>query len=220
LGFHPEEAKAMINDLRTTITNFPNLRGYAYALLGTIYVDHELSTIIVNKLRAYFKNVTNEWFWPESVITYGNGIIPYAFLRYALIYQDQTTAKLGHQVLEFVQTKCATGRALGPIGNDGWLPKLGKIAPDYSQQPIDAAYMIWAWVADYQLSGDNHSLELAGQWADWFKGQNIKHAAMYDRPTLKCFDGIDEAGVHYHSGAESNICWLLSLNIIKTHSCV
>jgi len=220
LGLHPDEAKTMINDLRSTITNFPNLRGYAYAVLGTVYVDQQLSEIIINKLRAYFSDVDNDWFWPEAVMTYGNGIIPYAFLRYGLIYKDQTMAKLGQQILQFVQTKCATGRTLGPIGNDGWLPKGDKIAPNYSQQPIDAAYMIWAWVAAYQVSGDSYCLELADQWANWFKGQNIKKEAMYDKDTLKCFDGIDESGVHYHSGAESNICWLLSLDILKTHSCV
>ena len=52
---------------------------------------------------------------------------------------------------------------------------------------------------------------------DWFDSKNIKLKKMYDPKSLKCFDGIDQAGINYDSGAESNICLLLSLHMLKKH---
>jgi hypothetical protein len=49
----------------------------------------------------------------------------------------------------------------------------------------------------------------------WFDGDNITNSPMYDKDSLKCYDGIDKKGINSHSGAESNICLLLSLYMIK-----
>ena len=89
--------------------------------------------------------------------------------------------------------------------------------PTYSQQPIDAAYMIWAWMAAYQCFEKSIYHQSAKRWLAWFEGKNIKLKKMYDPKSLKCFDGIDKDGINYDSGAESNICWLLSLYIMKNH---
>jgi hypothetical protein len=148
-------------------------------------------------------------------MTYGNGIIPYALIRYGLANNNETVSRFGLEVCGFIQRKCElNNRTLGPIGNDGWLPKTANTVPTYSQQPIDAAYMIWAWLAIYELFGQKNYYDLAIKWLRWFEGSNIKHERMFDPISLKCFDGIDKTGVHYHSGAESNICLLLTLYLL------
>lgn len=215
VGFHAGEAEKTILSLAPTVLNFQYIRGYAYAILGAIYVDQNLATSLVQKLIKSFKTGTDEWLWPEPVMTYGNGIIPYAFLRYGLVMNDKEISKFGLRVLEFVQKICQDNRLLSPIGNEGWLPKNTTVVPQYSQQPIDAAYMVWAWLAAYQCFGQQKYYDFAKKWMAWFEGDNIKPKRLYDPKTLKCFDGIDKDGINYHSGAESNICLLLTLYAVQ-----
>jgi hypothetical protein len=215
LGFHAEEAKALVLKLSAQALEFKHLRGYAYALLGALYVDRALSEALVKKIIKLFDSASNRWFWPETVLTYGNGIIPYCLLRYALITGDNSKAEVGLRALEFVQQKCQDNRLLGPIGNEGWLSKSAKTVPDFSQQPIDTAYMIWAWLAAAQYFDNQQYYKNARDWLAWYQGDNILGKAMYDKSSLKAYDGIDNDGINYHSGAESNICLLLSLYLIK-----
>jgi hypothetical protein len=216
LGFRPKQAKAIIDGCLDQITTFGYMRGDAYALLGAIYTDQDLSKRLADKLLELFKDTTDDWLWPEPVMTYGNGIIPYALIRYGSVSGNRSFCQFGLRVCDFVQAKCELNqRLLAPIGNEGWLPKGSTKVPEYSQQPIDAAYMIWAWLAAYQCSGDDKYYQRAKKWQRWFEGDNIKHEKMYDPLSQKCFDGIDHEGVHYHSGAESNICWLLSLALLN-----
>jgi len=215
VGFHKKEARAVALKYSARACEFKHVRGYAYALLGALYVDRKLSKKLVNKIVKMFDGASNKWFWPEPLMTYGNGIIAYALLRYALITKDDSKAELGLKVLEFVQQKCQNNRLLGPIGNEGWLSKDAKTIPAFSQQPIDAAYMIWAWLAADQYFNNPQYYINSKEWLAWYRGQNILGKAMYDTGSLKAYDGIDEKGIHYHSGAESNICLLLSLSMIK-----
>jgi hypothetical protein len=216
LNFHKSESKTLFDKLIPVVSAFHHFRGFAYALLGAVYINQKLSLKLAGKLKWYFRNCQKQWLWPESTMTYGNGIIPYAFLRYAIVAKDPDMAQFGLQVLEFVQAKCTDHRLLGPIGNDKWLSEKADKAPNYSQQPIDSAYMIWAWVATYQYFHKTEYLNKAKLWMEWFKGKNIKHLPMYDSRSLMCYDGIDETSIHYHSGAEANICILLSINILNT----
>jgi hypothetical protein len=221
LNFHAQQALAVIDGCRPAIKKFRHLRGTAYALLGAIYVDKDLAKQLADQMLGYFAGASDDWLWPEPVMTYGNGIIPYALLRYGLASSDRQVSQLGLRVCDFVQGKCQmNNRLLAPIGNEGWLPKSALSVPEYSQQPIDSAYMIWAWLAAYQCFGQKKYLALAKKWFGWFEGINIKHEKMYDPLTLKCFDGIDHSGVHGHSGAESNICLLLSLQLLNTKTTI
>jgi hypothetical protein len=208
--FHRDEALQLITDLTPYLDKTEHVRGCAYALLGAIYVSKELANSYYKKLKAFFDNTDEDWPWPEQILTYGNGIMPYAFLRYALVYGDDDAVQLGRKLLLFLEERCTYKRQRGPIGNDGWLPRGVEVAPMYSQQPIDAAYMVWAWMAAYQLSGNSFDKERCDAWMQWFEGTNIIRAKMYDPTDMRAFDGIDSWGVHYNSGAESNICLLLS----------
>jgi hypothetical protein len=208
--FHINEANQLIVDITKYLDTTKFMRGYAYALLGAVYVSQELAEHYYQKLREYFDDTSSDWPWPEERLTYGNAIAPYAFLRYGLIYGDQSAIKLGKKILVFLENKCTKDRRRGPVGNEGWLGRNDKVAPIYSQQPIDAAYMMWAWLAAHQISGRSLDKEKAEAWMQWFEGDNVAQTKMYDSRDMRCFDGIDSIGVHFNSGAESNICLLLS----------
>lgn len=218
VGFHENEARAVVHQLSSRIIEFRHIRGYAYALLGSIYIDKKMAKVLAVKLISLFNGTEKEWFWPESVITYGNGIIPYALLRYALVARDSKAADIGLTILEFLHSICQSSRLLGPIGNEGWLSKQDKTVPTFSQQPIDSAYMIWAWLAAYEHFSSEEYYRHAHEWMAWFNGINPLRAAVYDNRTLKAYDGIDKKEVNYHSGAEANICLLLSLYMLKNRT--
>lgn len=213
-NFQRTQARRLIENTIAYIDRMGNMRGYAYALLGSVYVGEDLAGRYYKKLRTFFDNTDEDWPWPEAALTYGNGIAPYAFLRYGLVYHDESAVKLGRKLLEFLEEKCTYSRQRGPIGNDGWFPRGTEVVPTYSQQPIDAAYMVWAWMAAYQISGDVSDLKLSQAWMQWFEGDNVAHEKMYNPDDMRCFDGIDPDGVHHNSGAESNICLLLSKYVL------
>ena len=216
-NFRTKETKNLIQKLLPVINNFTSVRGYAYALLGAIYIDKDLARTIIKTLLRFFDKVDDNWFWPETIITYGNGIIPYAFLRYGYMMKDDEMAKFGLRILKFLDKKCQSDRLLAPIGNDSWLAKDQTDVPAFSQQPIDTAYMIWAWIAAFQYFHKPAYFQAAKDWWAWFDGKNIKSVRMFDLESLKCYDGIDKNGLNKHSGAESNICLLLSQQMLKTH---
>lgn len=211
IGYNEQESLKLIRFITSNLTAIKSLRGSCYALLGAVYTDKLLSKRLFKSVADRFLNLDDVWYWPEETMTYGNGIVPYALLRYALVFNDKKAAKTGRNVLEYIESVCTKNRARGPIGNEGWYKK-GDFNPSaYSQQPIDVAYMIWAWVAAYQISHDESDLENARLWMQWFDGVNIASSIMYDKNTLKAYDGIDDKNrINYHSGAETNICFLIS----------
>lgn len=209
-GFHVKEAKQLIRHAVDYLNMNRNMRGFTYGLLGAVYLDKKLADSMYLKLKTMFDKTSDDWPWPESKLTYGNGIMPYALLRYGMVFNSDEAINLGMKLLAFIEGRCTNNRKRGPIGNDGWLPKNKGSAPAYSQQPIDAAYMVWAWLAAYKISKNPSHLEKSRAWFNWFEGDNIAGEKMYDPADMRCYDGIDPGGVHRNSGAESNICLLLS----------
>jgi len=210
VGFESARCRKILAQIQDSLTDMRHIRGPAYALLGAVYFDMALAGRLAAKLDGFMKNCSDEWYWPEPVMTYGNGIIPSALLRYSQAAGDDAAGRSGRQLLAFLQKTCAHKRVLGPIGNDGWFRRGSARPADYSQQPVDSAYMVLAWLAEYRISGSAASLNQAKRWLDWFEGNNIASQKMYDMDGLKAYDGIDHQGVNLHSGAESNICMLLA----------
>ncbi len=228
-NFRAKEASKLITQLTPGLIAMQSIRGQAYALLGAVYgSDQALATALQQGIARRFNSLTTDWFWPEEQLTYANGIIPYALLRYAAARYDAPAERLGRQVLEFLE-QCSTlhGRP-EPIGYDGWFRR-GEAQPAQNgQQAIDVTYMMLAWLAAYQLSADRVDLAAAQGWWRWFEGDNNAGAPMYDPVTLKAYDGINlsqaehhnAAGINYHSGAESNICLLLAWHVLAARTVV
>ena len=210
-GFRVDEATHLYQAAAKQLGKAEYLRGSAYALLGALYSDDTLAAQYANDLKHRFADTTRHWPWPEEYLTYGNGIIPYALLRYGSERDDRDALILGLETLNFVDKSCRLNHYLGPVGNSGWFSQTSHKPPVYSQQPIDAAYMVWAMIAAHHATGKPYWLDSATDWMSWFEGNNITQQKMYDPETLKCFDGIDAPDrVSRNSGAESNICLLLS----------
>ncbi len=226
--FEKARALKLIEHVAPALITMPNMRGIAYALLGALYTERSLAQELNKNLLQRLAHVTDDWPWPEGKLTYANGLMPYAFLRYALMLHDKTAEAWGRKTLNFVEKYSTEGRMRGPIGYEGWFKRGDKKPAEDGQQAIDTAYMIMAWMAAYQLSSDPADLEKANAWWQWLEGENIARKRMYDPVTLKAYDGIHlhttnhhtEEGINYHSGAESNICLLLSKWVLATRQTI
>ena len=216
--FRAPEAASELAIIQPTIAAMPSLRGPAYALLGASYYDRDWASALAAQVAGRFTDLQADWFWPESRMTYALGILPYCLLRYEIVTHDSQYHELARRILAFVEHVSTNDRPLGPVGNDGWYHKGVLVAPNYSQQPIDAAYMIWAHMAAYQLSFDRRDLDRARRWMAWFDGDNIAGIRLWNPLNNQCYDGIDPFGINTDSGAETNICYLLSRWAIATQT--
>ncbi len=214
LGFQTEEARFIFEQAKASLHNPHYLRGSAYALLGATYIDREWADQLAHVIIEKFDNTTPDWPWPETALTYGNAAPPLALLRYGRLCNNDKAIEIGRRILDWIDRSCRLNEPLGPVGNHGWFEAGMERPAQFGQQPIDVAYMIWAYLAAHEVTGSDHDLDKAEDWLTWFHGNNVADAAVGNRTTGHCFDGIDGPGhvrVSRDSGAESRICYALTL---------
>lgn len=209
-SLYKNESIKLINGLTPHLDKNANLYGFAFSLLGAVYVSKELSDYYFNRIKERFLEISEEWAWHESIITGGSGIVPYALLRYGMVFKSDEAVQLGNKILLFLEKCCTYERQRGPIGNEGWFTRGTEAAPNFAQSPIDAAYMVWAWTVAFQISSYSFDKERRDAWMQWFDGNNILRIKMYDPSNMRCFDKMESWGVSYTSSAEANNCFLLS----------
>jgi hypothetical protein len=96
------------------------------------------------------------------------------------------------------------------VGNTGWHSRGGKKARA-DEQAIDAAAFVLAFRCAYKVTADRHYLRRMRESFAWFLGANRLGVSLYDFTTGGCCDGMGVAEVNLNQGAESTICFLLSL---------
>ncbi|MGB6067039.1 MAG: glycosyltransferase [Desulfomonilaceae bacterium] len=158
----------------------------------------------------YKRNRSTDWHWFEEVITYGNAKIPEALLRAYQVTQNEEYLEIALESLDFLTKQQWNGVYFELVGNEGWYPKGGERAL-FGQQPIDAGYLVEAYVAASQVTNMNKYLELARFAFDWFLGRNRLNTALYDFADGSVADGIDSNGISANQGAESVVCYLLAV---------
>jgi len=158
----------------------------------------------------YKENHSRDWQWFEEVITYGNAKIPEALLRGYQVTQNEEYLEVALESLDFLTRQQWNGVYFELVGNEGWYPKGGEKAL-FGQQPVDAAYLVEAYVAASEITNMNKYLELARFAFDWFLGRNRLNTALYDFSDGSVADGIDSNGISANQGAESVVCYLLAV---------
>lgn len=159
---------------------------------------------------SYKTNHSHDWRWFEEVITYGNAKIPEALLRAYQVTQNEEYLEIALESLDFLTKEQWNGVYFELVGNEGWYPR-GAEKALFGQQPIDAGYLVEAYIAASELTGLNKHLDLARLAFDWFLGRNRLNAALYDFSDGSVADGIDSNGISANQGAESVVCYLLAV---------
>ncbi len=210
--FYPKEVLAIFKKLKS-VDQLRYARGLAYSILGLIYLDFKKALDLGDKLISKFPQ-KNQWFWPEKRLTYANGIIPYALLRLYMKTKEKKFYKVGLKSLVFLEQKSRINNIPAPIGNKTWFSEKGR-KDHFDQQPIDAAYMTFAWMAAFETRGKKDYFNIAKEWFSWFYGNNIIGVTLYDKKTGKVFDGILKNGISQNSGAEPIVSYLICRWILE-----
>ena len=223
---HPEidqaikkRALRIFQKAKKQIKNLKFLRGRAYTLLGLYYVmDKKGVKKLADSLILDYKRSTQQnWHWFENILTYANGLLPYAlFLAYDLL-KDKKYLKIGQESLDFLDKVCRKDRIVVPIGNQGWFKK-GREKALFDQQPIEPAMMVLAFSALFQITHNFEDKEKALDWFSWFYGNNLKNKKLLDQKTGGCFDGLTKFGANLNQGAESILSYLLAYLEFKEKS--
>src|SRR5690606_25595957 len=164
-------------------------RGWAYVITGLAlalsrHKEHQeyrqvLSELAGRLLARYQAAATPDWRWFEERITYGNAKMSEALLLAYQITGNVRYKEVGLTTLDFLLGLTWTGSYFDLIGNQGWIER-GKSRAIFSQQPIDAGYLVEACDTAYQVTKEARYLEMARAAFAWFLGQNRLGVPLYD----------------------------------------
>jgi glycosyltransferase involved in cell wall biosynthesis len=198
-----------------------NVRGRAYAILGLYYylqcypeaedIIGKIDRLARTHLTAFRAASHPDWPWFEDTVTYDNAIIPQSlFLAYEVTGEEEYRSA-GRESLDFILKICSRGDRLSLVGNDGFHTRGDDAPPGFDQQPIDACGLVEACKVAFRLTGDRTYLRYMRMAFDWFLGVNDIGQPLYDFRTGGCSDGLVKDGANKNQGAESTLCFLLSL---------
>lgn len=218
-GFQPERAQALLNKIDVSEQLEKGyLRTLAYLLLAYCALgDKSRASRIAKQL---WKSYIPRLGWFEERLTYANAALPLALLRYRRLFEStkKSDEKL-KKTLDVLEEYSRIGVIPAPVGNRIW-QRLGAVERDvYGQQPIDAGFMVLALVEAYETFREPRYLTQAGEWMEWFHGNNIYKANLIS-DTNACADGLNAMprGVCQNKGAESTIVYLLAHHAYHQHN--
>jgi hypothetical protein len=201
-------------------------RGTALAILGLTqwlvaephqdFARRRLEALTATLVTAHNAHADEAWCWVEPSLTYDNAMLPYALLRVQRAIDLPDAARVGFDMLSFLDRVCFEGSTLCLIGNDGWHSRGGERAMA-DEQPIDAAAFTLAYREAYALSGDDRFRERMHASFGWFLGQNRLGQPLADVERGGCRDGLGRAHVNQNQGAESTLSYLLALLALHEH---
>jgi hypothetical protein len=168
-------------------------------------------SVMADKLvKRYQHEAAQDWRWFESALTYDNAIIPLALFKAFSVTRERASLRVARESLEFLEDVCFVDEHLTLVGNEGWHSRGGQ-KPHADEQAIDAAAFVLAFRGAYLATGDHHYLRRMRESFAWFLGANRLGTPLYDSVTAGCRDGLGAVEVNQNQGAESTICFLLSL---------
>lgn len=194
-------------------------RGTALTILGltsvlavepTPELRATLGTLAQVLVKRYQESADKDWCWFEPTLTYDNALIPLALFKAYEVTGDRTMLRVAKESLEFLEKLCLSDGTLLLVGNSGWHSRGGQ-KPHVDEQAIDAAAFVLAFRGAFLATGDHHYLRCMRESFAWFLGANRLGVSLYDFVTAGCRDGLGETQVNQNEGAESTICFLLSL---------
>jgi len=169
-----------------------------------------LSAMAENLVGRYQREATEGWRWFEPTLTYDNATLPLALFKAYAVTGERASLRVARESLEFLEGICFGDGYLTLVGNAGWHRRGGKMPPA-DEQAIDAAAFVLAFRGAYLATGDHHYLRRLRESFAWFLGVNRLGMTLYDSLTAGCRDGLGATQPNENQGAESTICFLLSL---------
>jgi len=203
------------------VAGFSSPRSWAYTLLGIAEYLHAfhgdtqvqgvLKLLSERLLGLYWRTSRHDFPWFEDRLTYCNARLPHALLVSGMWMEHDEMVAAGLRSLTFLVSEQRTVEGyFAPIGSNGFYVRGGSKAI-FDQQPIEACATIAACLEAQRVTGDTVWAEHARCAFNWFFGQNHLEQTLYDPVTGGCRDGLHADRVNENQGAESSLCFLLSL---------
>jgi glycosyltransferase involved in cell wall biosynthesis len=214
-------ARQLFQSALIAVPGFSSPRAWAYALLGIdeylrafngdAHTQAILKLISERLLDLYRRTRCHDFPWFEDRLTYCNARLPQALLVAGawMEHTEMITAGLHSLAFLLSEQRSVTGY-FAPIGTNGFYVRGGSKAV-FDQQPVEACATIAACLAARRATGDPLWAEHARSAFTWFFGENLLKQALCDPSTGGCRDGLHADRVNENQGAESTLCFLLSL---------
>lgn len=210
------------------VEHFSSPRAVAFVIIGihaflsrgrkNLQVE-TLCKTLSNRLLQWFTNSASEdWPWCEETLAYDNARLPQALMLSGQWLGNNEMKQTALNTLNWLQTiqKDESGNYFAAIGNQGWYTRGGNKA-QFDQQPIEAAAMLDACIDAFNITQDEKWITYAYRCLNWFLGDNELHLPLYDHTSGGCQDGLEAQKVNENQGAESTLCWLMSILAIYKH---
>lgn len=210
------EAEHLLQRAIAHIENIHSTRAMAFIIKGLHFqnkIDNQyLIEIFANRLVQLYKHVkTNDWFWFEDYLTYGNSLLSEAMLCAYISTHNNLYKKIAIESFGFLLSKIFIEGKIKVISNKGWYLKDNTNESTIGgEQPIDVAYTIIALEKFYRTLSKDEYRQKAITAFNWFLGDNHLHQIVYNPCTGGCYDGVEEYNVNLNQGAESTVSYLMA----------
>ncbi len=218
-------AYRLFKDAMSAVTGHGSPRSWSFSLLGmnafrqSTRIDaavNRLYAATANRMKALFdKPISDEWRWPEPVLTYDNARLPQALMLAGQDLEDAAMVSRGLESLQWL-AELQTGRdgVVSLVSHEGWTADASRRAI-FDQQPLEAAAMVEACATAYRITHDAKWFDLAKHFHLWFLGNNATGLPLRDSSTGGCADGLQNGGVNFNQGAESTLALISSSLTIR-----
>ncbi len=216
---HKINAKKMFYKALPWVQGLEDSRPVAFSIIGLAEmlkadgnnrVLLEKIEFLAEKMFCFFaENSSENWKWFEDILTYDNARLPKAMFAAFHATGRKDFLDVAEKSFWFLARQTVKGEMFEPVGQNGWFPKGGQKAL-FDQQPIEAASMVQAATAGFFATNNKDYKKIALTCFNWFFGGNKLGAALYDKKTGACFDGLTPKNVNLNQGAESLVEFLLA----------
>ncbi|MCK4883684.1 MAG: hypothetical protein KAS30_02320 [Candidatus Diapherotrites archaeon] len=216
---HRTNAKKMFYKALPWVQELYDSRPVAFSIIGIAEmlksgenkpVLLESIELLAEKMCGFFaENNVEDWNWFEDILTYDNARLSQAMFAAFQATGRKDFLKVAEKSFWFLTKQTIKGEMFEPVGQDGWFPKDGEKAL-FDQQPIEAASMVQTATAGFFTTSNDEYKKVALTCFNWFFGGNKLGAALYDKKTGACFDGLTPKNVNLNQGAESMVEFLIA----------
>nr|MBO2496621.1 glycosyl transferase [Bacillota bacterium] len=160
-------------------------------------------------IQRFRKHSGPGWRWFEDVMTYSNGVFPWALFQWHRTFPSREAEQTARESLDFLIEKMTSPEGfIRPVGNRGWCTRQG--GSQWDQQPVEVMKLAMACEQGYAVTGDAGYRDVLKKCRAWFHGDNDLRVPMADPADGSCCDGLTENGPNRNRGAESTLAYLLT----------
>mgnify|MGYP003814843587 CR=1 FL=1 len=166
----------------------------------------ELEERLIANFAAY---AGDGWRWFEPVMSYGNGLLPWALLVAFGVTGNRRALRVAESSLDFlIAVMSAPHGSIRPIGNEGWCTREHR--GDWDQQPLEAMKLALACREADRIIGTEKYRNVASRCREWFYGDNDKGCMLANPAQGSCSDALTREGASRNRGAESTLAFLMT----------